>query len=133
MTDPAKLPRRRAAIAFVMVTVVLDMLAMAMIIPVLPRLVLEFSGDDTAAASGVLGLFGTAWNLMQFVCSPIIGALSDRFGRRPVILMSNFGLGLDYVLMALAPGLALLFVGRIISGITPASRRRSGGPPDLGC
>ena len=120
------LPPRRAAIAFVMVTVVLDMLAMSIIIPVLPRLVLDFSGGDTAAASGALGLFGTAWNLMQFAFSPIIGALSDRFGRRPVILISNFGLGLDYVLMALAPGLGLLFVGRIISGITAASISAAG-------
>ena len=139
MTDPAPLPRRqRAAIGFVMVTVLLDMLAMAIIIPVLPRLVLDFSGGDTAAASGVLGLFGTAWNLMQFVASPVVGALSDRFGRRPVILLSNFGLGLDYVLMALAPGLVLLFVGRIISGITAASISAAGAyiadvsPPERG-
>ena len=124
MTEP--LPRRRAAIAFVMVTVLLDMLAMAIILPVLPRLVLGFSGGDTAAASGALGVFGTAWNLMQFAFSPAIGALSDRFGRRPVILLSNFGLGLDYVLMALAPGLTLLFVGRVISGITAATFSSAG-------
>lgn len=67
------------------------------------------------------GLFGSVWALMQFVCSPLLGALSDRFGRRPVILLSNLGLGLDYILMALAPNLAWLFVGRIISGITGAS------------
>jgi MFS transporter, DHA1 family, tetracycline resistance protein len=118
--------RQRAAIAFVMVTVFLDMLAMSIIIPVLPRLVLDFSGGNTAAAAGVLGIFGTAWNLMQFAFSPVLGALSDRFGRRPVILLSNFGLGLDYVLMALAPGLALLFVGRLISGITAASFATAG-------
>ena len=109
-----------------MVTVFLDMLAMSVIIPVLPRLVLQFSGGDAAAAAGVLGIFGTAFNLMQFVFSPIIGALSDRFGRRPVILLSNFGLGLDYLLMALAPGLTLLFVGRLISGITAASVSTAG-------
>jgi DHA1 family tetracycline resistance protein-like MFS transporter len=117
---------RRAAVAFVLITVFLDMLAMAIVIPVLPRLVLEFSGGDTAAASGVMGVFGTAWNLMQFVASPVVGALSDRFGRRPVILISNFGLGLDYILMALAPGIGLLFVGRIISGITAASFSTAG-------
>ena len=74
-----------------------------------------------AGAAEVLGMFGTAWALMQFLFSPVIGALSDRFGRRPVILMSNLGLGLDYVLMALAPRCAWLFVGRVISGITAAS------------
>jgi DHA1 family tetracycline resistance protein-like MFS transporter len=66
-------------------------------------------------------VFGTAWALMQFIFSPVLGALSDRFGRRPVILISNFGLGLDYVLMALAPNLWWLFVGRVISGVTAAS------------
>ncbi len=125
MTEPAP-PSQRAAISFVLVTVLLDMLAMSIIIPVLPRLVLQFSLNDTAAAAGVLGVFGTAFNLMQFLFSPLIGALSDRLGRRPVILMSNFGLGLDYVLMALAPGIALLFVGRLISGITAASHSTAG-------
>jgi DHA1 family tetracycline resistance protein-like MFS transporter len=119
-------PAQRAAVAFVMVTVLLDMLAMSIIIPVLPRLVLQFSAGDTASASGVMGVFGTAWNLMQFAASPVIGALSDRYGRRPVILLSNFGLGLDYVLMALAPGLTLLFVGRLVSGITAASFSTAG-------
>ena len=104
----------------------LDMLAMAIVIPVLPKLVLSFLGNDTAAAARVFGVFGTAWALMQFVFSPVQGALSDRFGRRPVILISNFGLGLDYVLMALAPGLAVLFVGRVISGITAASISTAG-------
>ena len=70
---------------------------------------------------GIYGVFGTAWALMQFLFSPVLGALSDRFGRRPVILLSNLGLGLDYVLMALAPTLGWLFVGRVISGITAAS------------
>jgi MFS transporter, DHA1 family, tetracycline resistance protein len=113
--------RSRAAIAFVMVTVFLDMLAMSIVIPVLPRLVLQFNAGDTALAAGVLGVFGTAFNLMQFLVAPVVGALSDRMGRRPIILLSNFGLGLDYVLMAVAPGLTLLFVGRLISGITAAT------------
>ncbi len=114
-------PRQRAAITFVLVTVLLDMLAMSIVIPVLPRLVLDFSGGDTAAAAGAIGVFGTAFNLMQFFFSPVMGALSDRVGRRPVILLSNFGLGLDYVLMALAPGLALLFAGRLIAGVAAAT------------
>jgi DHA1 family tetracycline resistance protein-like MFS transporter len=117
---------RSAAVAFVLVTVCLDMLAMALVIPVLPRLVLGFVGDRAARAAEVLGVFGTAWALMQFVFSPLQGALSDRFGRRPVILLSNFGLGLDYLLMALAPGLGLLLVGRVISGICAASVSTAG-------
>jgi DHA1 family tetracycline resistance protein-like MFS transporter len=119
-------PGGRGAIAFILVTVMLDMLAMAIVIPVLPVLVLDFLGDDTARAAQVLGVFGTAWALMQFVFSPVQGAFSDRFGRRPVILLSNFGLGLDYVLMALAPGIGLLFVGRVISGISAASMSTAG-------
>jgi DHA1 family tetracycline resistance protein-like MFS transporter len=97
------------------------MLALGMILPVLAPLVVSFLGGDTAHAASIYGLFGTTWALMQFLCSPILGALSDRYGRRPVILLSNFGLGLDYVVMALAPTLGWLFVGRVISGVTAAS------------
>ena len=114
-------PKRRAAFVFVFVTVVLDMLAIGIIIPVLPKLVVDFVGGDVAEGARVYGLFGTVWALMQFAFSPIQGALSDRFGRRPVILISNVGLGLDYVVMALAPSLYWLFLGRVISGITAAS------------
>ena len=111
----------RAAFAFIFITVLLDMLALGIIIPVLPGLVVGFMGVDTAGGAEVLGLFGTAWALMQFLFSPVLGALSDRYGRRPVILISCLGLGLDYILMALAPSLWWLFVGRLISGITAAS------------
>ena len=97
------------------------MLALGMIIPVLPMLVVDFAGGDTAKGATIFGLFTTAWALMQFVFSPVLGALSDRFGRRRVILVSNLGLGLDYILMALAPNLLWLFIGRLISGITSAS------------
>jgi len=117
---------RRAALVFIFVTVVLDMLALGMIVPVLPNLVVHFLGGDTARAAAIYGLFGTAWALMQLLFSPVLGALSDRYGRRPVILLSNFGLGLDYVLMALAPTLGWLFVGRVISGITAASFATAG-------
>jgi DHA1 family tetracycline resistance protein-like MFS transporter len=112
---------RRAAFAFVFVTVVLDMLAIGIIIPVLPKLVVDFVGGDTVEGARIYGLFGTVWALMQFFFSPVQGALSDRFGRRPVILLSNVGVGLDYVVMALAPTLYWLFLGRLISGITAAS------------
>jgi MFS transporter, DHA1 family, tetracycline resistance protein len=112
---------RRAVVAFIFVTILLDMLALGLIMPILPKLVESFVDNDTARAARIFGLFGTAWALMQFFFSPILGGLSDRFGRRPVVLLSNFGLALDYVLMALAPSLIWLFVGRVISGITSAS------------
>ena len=112
---------RRAALAFIFVTVVLDMLALGMIVPVLPKLIVQFEGGDTANAARIYGVFGTVWALMQLVSQPVLGALSDRYGRRPVLLLSTFGLGLDYFLMAWAPSLAWLFVGRVISGITAAT------------
>ena len=112
---------RPAALAFIFALVVVDVIAMGVVIPVLPKLVESFEGGDTARAAAVYGVFGTAWALMQFFAMPILGAASDRFGRRPVILVSCLGLGLDYFLMALAPNLAWLFVGRVISGITAAS------------
>jgi DHA1 family tetracycline resistance protein-like MFS transporter len=108
-------------VAFVFVTVMLDMLALGMIIPVLPMLIQEFRGGDTALAARTVGLFGTVWAGVQFFASPVLGSLSDRFGRRPVILLSNLGLGLDYIVMALAPTLGWLFVGRVLSGVTSAS------------
>ena len=114
-------PLRGAAVAFIFVTVLLDTLALGVIIPILPKLIESFVNNDTANAARIFGLFGTVWALMQFFFSPIAGALSDRFGRRPVVLLSNFGLALDYVVMALAPSLTWLFVGRVISGITSAS------------
>lgn len=114
-------PVRGGAVIFIFVTILLDTLALGVIIPILPKLVESFVDNDTASAAKIFGVFGTAWALMQFFFSPILGGLSDRFGRRPVVLLSNFGLALDYVLMALAPSLAWLFVGRVISGITSAS------------
>ena len=94
---------------------------MGIVIPVLPKLVEQFSGGDTAHASRVFGAMNTAWGVMQFAFMPVLGMLSDRFGRRPVILISCVGLGLDYFLMALAPSIAWLFVGRVVSGITAAN------------
>jgi len=112
---------RNAALAFIFVTVLIDMLAFGMIIPVLPVLVQDFVGGDAARAAEMYGLFGTAWALMQFIFSPVQGSLSDHFGRRTVILISCTGLGLDFILMALAPNLWWLLLGRVISGITAAS------------
>src|SRR5437867_7952461 len=112
---------RQAAVIFVFVTVVLDMLALGLIAPVLPKLVLSFLNNDMKRAADWNGIFLTVFAAMQFFFSPVIGVLSDRFGRRPVLLLSSLGLGLDYVVMALAPTLAWLFVGRLISGITSST------------
>ena len=117
---------RRGALAFIFVTVLIDMLAFGMTIPVLPVLVQQFAKNDAARAAQIFGVFGSAWALMQFIFSPVQGALSDRFGRRTVILISCTGLGLDSILMALAPNLGWLFVGRVISGITAASISTAG-------
>lgn len=114
-------PARTAAFWFILITVALDMLALGMVIPVLPKLVESMQGGDTANAAVIYGWFGFTWAFMQFFCSPIIGALSDRFGRRPIVLLSNFGLGVDYVLMALAPSVRWLLFGRMISGMFAAS------------
>jgi MFS transporter, DHA1 family, tetracycline resistance protein len=123
--DVALMPKppagRRAAAAFIFFTVTLDMLALGMIAPVFPRLIEGFLNGDTSRAAEMLGLFGTVFAAMQFFFSPIVGSLSDRYGRRPLVLLSNFGLGLDYVLMAWAPTLNWLFLGRIISGLTSSS------------
>jgi MFS transporter, DHA1 family, tetracycline resistance protein len=125
MTVPAR-SRRKAALTFIFVTVLIDMLAFGMIIPVLPMLVQDFVGGNAAQAAKMYGLFGTAWALMQFIFSPVQGSLSDHFGRRPVILISCAGLGLDFILMALAPNLWWLLLGRVISGITAASFSTAG-------
>lgn len=112
--------RRQAAIAFILVTAALDIVAMGIVIPVLPPLIEEFAGSN-ADAGWYNGIFVALWALMQFVCSPIVGSLSDRYGRRPVILLSTAGLAADYVLMAVAPDLWWLAVGRIVAGITSSS------------
>ncbi len=112
---------RRAALAFIFITVLLDILAIGIVIPVLPHLVERFLGGDTAKAALWIGGFGTAFALAQFIFSPVQGALSDRFGRRPVILLSNAGLCIDFVLMAVVNTLPLLFLGRVLAGVCSAS------------
>jgi DHA1 family tetracycline resistance protein-like MFS transporter len=122
---PAAAPRK-AALIFVLVTVALDVLAIGLIIPVLPPLIASFRAGDPARGVALYGWFVTVFALMQFFASPILGALSDRYGRRRVILLSNLGLGLDYIVLALAQSLPLLFIGRLISGITSASFSAAG-------
>lgn len=117
---------RRATLAFIFVTALIDVLSFGIIIPVLPRLVIDFAGGDPVGGARIYGWFGTGWALMQFFCMPLLGALSDRFGRRPVLLLSCFGLGIDYLFMALAPSLGWLFLGRLISGATSATFSTAG-------
>jgi MFS transporter, DHA1 family, tetracycline resistance protein len=112
---------RRATVVFILVTVTLDMLALGIVIPVLPRLVLDFTGGSATSAAWWQGVFGTLFAVIQFFFAPVLGALSDRFGRRPVILLSNLGLSLDYVVVALAPNLWWLLAGRAIAGFCSAS------------
>ena len=113
--------RASGAVFFIFVTVVLDVMAGTMVFPVLPKLITEVSPGSAARTAELFGILGTLFAVMQFVASPVQGALSDSFGRRPVILASCFGLCIDFVIMALAPNLAWLFLGRIISGVFAGS------------
>jgi MFS transporter, DHA1 family, tetracycline resistance protein len=126
MTEPGTPPRGRPAAAFILITVALDVIALGIVIPVLPGLVTSLNAGGLAAGARLFGIFGVAWSAMQFVFSPLLGTLSDRFGRRPVLLASLAGLGLDYILMALAPTIWWLLVGRILSGITAATFATAG-------
>ncbi|MBP6797801.1 MAG: TCR/Tet family MFS transporter [Luteimonas sp.] len=116
---PSSAPRK-AALAFIFLVVLIDVLAFGLVLPVLPHLVEEFTGSKSQAALWI-GVFGTVFAAIQFVCSPIQGALSDRYGRRPVILLSCLGLGLDFIIMALAPSLWWLLLARVFSGVFSAS------------
>ena len=113
--------KRHAALGFIFVTVLLDMLAFGVAVPTLPKLISDFLGGSTARASEYLGLFATTFAIMQFFFSPVLGLASDRYGRRPVVLLSNFGLALDYLILALAPSLRWLFLGRVLSGLSASS------------
>jgi DHA1 family tetracycline resistance protein-like MFS transporter len=122
MSSTLQAPRvRRAALAFIFVTVLIDFLAFGLILPGLPHLVERLAGGSAATAAYWIAVFGTAFAAIQFICSPIQGALSDRFGRRPVILLSCLGLAVDFVFMALANSLPWLFIGRVVSGVFSAS------------
>ncbi|HSG88950.1 MAG TPA: TCR/Tet family MFS transporter [Pseudomonadales bacterium] len=111
----------RHALAFIMVTLVIDTLGFGIIIPVLPGLIAELTGGTIAAAAGYGGALMFVFALMQFCCAPILGGLSDRFGRRPVLLLALATLTLDYLIMGFADSVVLLFVGRILSGASAAT------------
>jgi DHA1 family tetracycline resistance protein-like MFS transporter len=119
-------PERPAALGFIYAAIMMNVLSMGVIIPVFPSLVRSLGHVGDGPAAQIMGLFGAAWAVMQLIFAPIFGALSDRFGRRPVVLVSMFGLAFDYLIMALAPSIAWLFVGRLISGITAASGSAAG-------
>lgn len=112
---------RSAALGFIFITVLVDVIGWGLIIPVMPDLIAGLKGIAVNEASKDGGWLLTVYALMQFICAPIIGGLSDRYGRRPVLLASLFGFAVDYLFMAFAPTFAWLFVGRVISGITGAS------------
>lgn len=112
--------KKQAGVHFIFATIFLDALGIGILIPVMPDLIRRFS-DDPTFVSHYFGYFISVYALMQFMASPILGALSDRFGRRPVLLVSLMGAVLDYILMAFAPNLTILFIGRVIAGLTGAS------------
>ena len=113
--------KKQAAIGFIFITLLIDITGIGLIIPVIPKLIEELIQGGISKASFYGGLLTFTFAFMQFFFSPMLGALSDKYGRRPIILISLFGSGLDYLFLSFAPTLALLFVGRAISGITGAS------------
>ena len=114
-------PAGKMAVWFIFATVLIDMIGIGIIIPVLPKLIVEISGQDLAGASILGGWLFFAYGGMQFLFGPTVGNLSDAVGRRPVLLISLIGLGIDYILMAFAPTMFWLFVGRIVAGLCGAS------------
>lgn len=118
MSSPVPTAAREPATKFIFLTLVLAVIGFGLLIPVLPKLIVEFRGGDVAAGSGVYGWIISAYALMQFIFSPILGSLSDRFGRRRIILIATAGSAIDYTIMAWAPTLAWFFVARIIAGST---------------
>jgi len=120
-SDPAPAAGRSAAFRFIFACALMNAVSFGIMIPVLPNLIKQFAGGDTAHASEINVVFSVTWGLMQFFCGPILGMLSDRIGRRPVLLISFFGLAIDFLFMTFAPTLAWLFIGRIINGMTAAS------------
>lgn len=112
---------RNAAIGFIFVTLLIDVIGFGIIIPVMPKLIQELGHVNTSGASKIGGWLLAAFAIAQFCFSPFIGNLSDHFGRRPVLLAALFGFAIDYLFLAFAPSISWLFVGRIVAGITGAS------------
>ncbi len=108
-------------IAFILITTMIDSMGIGLIMPVMPDLIREVAGGDLASAATWGGLLATVFAVMQFLCGPAVGSLSDRFGRRPVLLSALFIMTLDYLVMAVAGTIWLLFVGRVLGGMTAAT------------
>src|SRR5690606_16624446 len=117
---------RKPALGFIFVTLLIDITGWGIIIPVVPGLIMELSGGTVSDASWYGGWLVAAYAAMQFLCAPILGALRDRYGRRPVLLASLFGFGVDYLFTAFAPTIAWLFIGRTIAGVMGASITTAG-------
>ncbi len=117
---------RRAAFGFIFATALMNSISFGLIIPVLPNLIKAFTGGDTAEAAEWNVIFAVTWGAMQFICGPLLGLLSDRVGRRPVLLVSIFGLALDFLIIAVAPNLMWLLIGRVLNGMTAASFSTAG-------
>src|ERR1700712_4156548 len=114
-------PKKQAALGFIFATLLIDVMGLAIIIPVIPKLIEHLIHGNVSQASSYSGWLTAAYASMQFLFSPLIGNLSDRFGRRPVLLLSLLGFGIDYLFLAFAPTIGLLYIGRIIAGFTGAS------------
>src|SRR5579864_45702 len=114
-------PAGKAAFVFIFITVLVDSIGFGIILPVLPRLIIELTGVTVDRAAGYGGWLAFVYALLQFFCAPVLGNLSDRFGRRPVLLFALFALGVDYLIMGFAPAIGWLFAGRAIAGIAGAS------------
>ena len=113
--------KKEAAIGFIFITLLLDVIGIGIIAPVMPKLITEMIHGTTSQASSYGGWLFFSYSVMQFLASPILGNLSDQYGRRPVLLFSLFGFGIDYLFLAFAPSIGWLFLGRVIAGITGAS------------
>ena len=110
--------KRNAAIGFIFITLLIDVIGFGIIIPVMPKLISELKQVDISTAAKYGSYLTVAYAITQFLFAPILGNLSDKYGRRPVLLFSLFGFGIDYIFLALAPTYGWLFIGRIIAGIT---------------
>lgn len=112
---------RKASVGFIFITLLLDVIGLGIIIPVIPALIQELTGGSISDAAQYGGWLIASYALVQFLCAPIVGALSDKYGRRPILLLSLLGFGLDYLVLAIAPTIAWLFLARIIAGFFGAS------------
>jgi DHA1 family tetracycline resistance protein-like MFS transporter len=119
-SNPVTGKRATSGFIFVFITITLDMLALGMIVPVLPNLLKDMTGGDVGEAAHMIGIFGLFWALMQFISMPILGALSDQIGRKPILLISNFGQALANLMTAFAPGFWVLLLSRTLSGAVSA-------------